>query len=104
MLQHSTTHLWRFFAGFCLVTNGLYLAVGVWWGVGDAGDLVRQGSPSWTLLAFGVATVPLGFALWNGQSGSFGLGPHPQPVSWRQAWTAWCVLIATLVAEFQFSG
>jgi hypothetical protein len=59
-----------FFAGFCLIANGLYIGVGSFWGIGDTGDLIHYGSPRWTLMAFGLATVSLGLVLWNG------LGPH----------------------------
>jgi hypothetical protein len=63
-----------FFAGFCLIANGLYIGMGWFWGIGDAGDLLRFGSPRWTLLAFGLATAPLGLVLWNGLGPHFGLG------------------------------
>lgn len=62
----------RFFAGFCLIANGLYLGVGSFAGVGDAGDILRHGSPIWTLWLFGLVTAPTGLALWNGLAPSFG--------------------------------
>lgn len=74
------TGWWRFFAGFCAIANGLYLSVGVWDGVGDAGDLVRGGAPVWTLVAFGMGTVPWGLALWHGQSKYFGFGRESHPI------------------------
>ena len=40
----SIVYLLRFFAGLCLLTNGLYLGVGVLWRVGDAGDLLNYGA------------------------------------------------------------
>lgn len=73
-------HLARFFAGFCLVANGVYLGVGAFARVGDAGDLLRHGAAPWQLLLFGLVTVPAGFWLWNGQGAKFGLGPNPEPV------------------------
>lgn len=66
--------LLRFFAGFCLVANGLYLGLGSFGGIGDAGDLVRHGAPMWTLWLFGVVTVPIGLGLWHGLGPRFGLG------------------------------
>ena len=60
LLRLSWSYLLRFFAGFCLVANGVYLGVGSFWGVGDAGDLLRFGAPRWTLIGFGLAAVPLG--------------------------------------------
>jgi len=64
----------RFFAGFCFVTNGLYIAVGSFEGIGDAGDMLRHGSQPWQLLLFGIITVPLGFALWHRLGKNFGFG------------------------------
>ena len=54
------TYLPRFFAGVCLIANGGYLGVGSFMRVGDAWDLLRHGSPIWSLWLFGAATVPLG--------------------------------------------
>ena len=65
--------LWRFFAGFCFVANGVYIGVGSFERVGDAGDLQSLGSPIWALWIFGVVTVPVGFWLWNGLGTHFGL-------------------------------
>ncbi|MCU0880337.1 MAG: M50 family metallopeptidase, partial [Pirellulaceae bacterium] len=56
----------RFFAGFCLLANGLYIGIGSFEGVGDAGDMLRAGSPIWTLWLFGLIAAPAGLALWNG--------------------------------------
>ncbi len=64
----------RFFAGFCLLVNGLYLSFGALEQVGDAGDLLRHGAASWQLWGWGVLTAPLGLWLWNGLGASFGLG------------------------------
>lgn len=71
----------RFFAGFCLIANGVYIGIGSLVGAGDCGDLIRHGAALWQLWLFGAATVPLGFWLWNGQGRHFGLGPQSEPVS-----------------------
>jgi hypothetical protein len=65
----------QFFAGFCLIANGAYLAFGSLGRVGDAGDLLRHGAPLLLLWLFGVITIPLGLWLWNGLGPHFGLGP-----------------------------
>jgi hypothetical protein len=65
--------LLRFFAGFCLVANGLYLGLGSFGRVGDCGEILRHGAAPWQLWLFGLATVPAGFVLWNGQGRHFGL-------------------------------
>lgn len=74
LAQLRLNFLLQFFAGFCLVANGLYLACGSFDGVGDAGDLLRNGSPIWLLWLFGLVTAPLGLWLWHGLGPEFGLG------------------------------
>lgn len=53
----------QFFAAFCLVANGAYLAFGSFGHIGDAGDVLRHGAPLLLLWSFGVTTIPLGFWL-----------------------------------------
>ena len=38
-------YLARFFAGFCCIANGAYIGVGSFDGIGDAGEMLRHGSP-----------------------------------------------------------
>ncbi|WP_337172964.1 hypothetical protein [Paludisphaera sp.] len=96
-------YLLRFFAGFCLVANGAYLGVGAFVGVGDAGDLLRLGAPRWSLVAFGLAAVPAGLALWHGLGPRFGLGPSKGRVDPRAArWTL--ALLIFLVAIELIAG
>ena len=71
----------RFFAGFCLIANGLYIGVGSIQGIGDCGEMLRHGSAAWQLWLFGFATSPAGLALWHGQSAHFGFGPAQGRVS-----------------------
>ncbi|MGH7128032.1 MAG: M50 family metallopeptidase, partial [Planctomycetaceae bacterium] len=52
--------LLRFFAGFCLIANGAYIGVGSLSGTGDAGVMLRHGSPPWALWLFGLAAVAAG--------------------------------------------
>ena len=63
----------RFFAGFCLLANGLYIGIGSFDRIGDAGDLMQHGSPIWTLWLFGAIAAPLGLALWNGLGKKLGI-------------------------------
>jgi len=67
-------YLAAFFAGFCCLANGLYLAAGSFQGIGDAGDLLRHGAARWQLWAFGIPASALGLWLWNGLGPSFGFG------------------------------
>jgi hypothetical protein len=71
----------RFFAGFCLIANGVYIGIGSLAGVGDCGDLLRHGAAIRQLWLFGAATVPLGLWLWNGQGRHFGLGTQAESIS-----------------------
>lgn len=66
--------LLRFFAGFCLVANGLYIGVGSFAGIGDCGEMLRHGSPPWQLWLFGAVALPIGIRMWNGEGTHFGFG------------------------------
>ena len=72
--QLPGTYLIRFFAGFCCIANGAYIAGGAWDGFGDCGVMCRHGSPIWLLWVFGLVTVPTGLWLWHGQGEYFGMG------------------------------
>ena len=97
MLSRSWAYLPRFFAGFCLIANGAYLAGGSFSRAGDAGDLLRHGVPQWPLLLFGLVTVPAGLGLWHGLGPNFGLGEVRGRVD-RRAAIAVAVLFALIVA------
>lgn len=102
-LKLSWEFLLRFFAGFCLVSNGAYLGCGSFLSIGDAGELLRHGSPIWTLWLFGFVSITLGFAMWNGQGKAFGLGKDPQPVSIRLSFACFLFLVTLAGAEFLWS-
>ena len=53
------------FSGLCLIGNGAYLAVGWIDRIGDAGDLMRQGTPHWALIAVGLPMVVIGLWMWH---------------------------------------
>src|SRR4051812_23944774 len=93
------SYLVRFFAGFCLVANGVYLGVGSFEGVGDAGDLLRSGAPRWALIAFGLACVPCGLFLWHGLGPYFGLGTTERRVDRRAALGTLALLLIVVTVE-----
>ena len=64
----------QFFAGFCLVANGAYLGVGWVDRVGDAGDLLRRGTPVWVLVAYSLVAVSGGLLLWHRLDAARGSG------------------------------
>lgn len=99
-----TVWLARFFAGFCLLANGLYIGIGSFQAIGDAGDMLRHGSPLWTLWLFGLITSPLGLWLWSGLGPHFGIGRDAPPVDRRFALACPMVLVAVILAETLFSG
>lgn len=94
----------RFFAGFCLIANGAYLLGGSISPLGDAEVLIQNGAPRVLLLSFGIATIPAGLALWNGQGKHFGLGRESQPVERSAALAAFLAFVATVIAEFLFQS
>jgi hypothetical protein len=96
-------YLLRFFAGFCLVANGAYIAGGSWAGIGDAGDLLRHGAPTWQLLAFGAAAIPAGLLLWHRQGRHFGLG-NERKVDRTAAHLCLGLLAALLALMLAFSA
>jgi hypothetical protein len=94
----------QFFAGFCLIANGAYIGLGSLARIGDAGDMLRHGSPMWVLWLFGAAAMPTGLYLWNGLGVHFGLGAAAGKVDPRAAYTSSALLLLTVVLELTFSG
>lgn len=75
-LKMPNAFVLRFFAGFCLIANGAYIGLGSFGRIGDCGDMLRHGASFWHLWLFGIATLPLGLGLWNGQAKHFGIGKN----------------------------
>jgi hypothetical protein len=94
----------RFFAGFCLLANGLYIGLGSFARVGDCNEMLRHRSPLWHLWLFGAVCAPVGLALWNGQGTWFGLGKANGQVSHLVAYGILSVCIALLVLEIAIDG
>ena len=90
----------RFFAGFCLIANGLYIGVGSFDEVGDCGEMLRHGSEPWQLWLFGAATAPIGLWLWHGQGRHFGLGQNAEPVRAAVAYASLTVCLILLAMGF----
>lgn len=75
----------EFFAGFCGIANGLYIGAGSFEGVGDAGNLLRNGVKQDALLLFGAMAFALGLWIWNRVSADFGLGRNPRIIGRSEA-------------------
>jgi hypothetical protein len=97
-------YLMRFFAGFCCIANGAYIAGGSFDRLGDAGDLLRFGAPMWLLWLFGLVTIPLGLWLWHRQGPFFGLGPAKGKVSTRAAYGTLAAVIMVIILELLLGG
>lgn len=94
-----STYLWRFFAGFCLTANGVYLGAGALARIGDPADILRLHAAIWPLFTFSLLTIPAGIALWHGLGASFGLGPAARCVCRRHTIACAALLLAILAIE-----
>lgn len=103
VVARTYTYLAAFFAGFCCLANGLYLAVGSFGGVGDAGDLLHHGAARWELWLFGVPASILGLWLWNGLGPRFGFGPAGSRVDSRVVVGLGLALLVIVVLELLLS-
>ena len=92
-----------FFAGFCLLANGAYIAIGSFDRVGDCGVMLQTGSPLWTLLLFGTLTIPLGFYLWHRLGSVKHFLADPSMVDPNVAYALLSALIVMLALEFTIS-
>jgi hypothetical protein len=95
----SRRNLLRFFTGFCLVANGAYIGLGAFERIGDAGEMLRHGSPLWMLQLFGILAVSGGLFLWHRLGSLKDFLAQPELVSPTLTWTVTLFLIAVLVAE-----
>ncbi|HYG34049.1 MAG TPA: hypothetical protein VEC99_04665 [Clostridia bacterium] len=90
----------QFFAGFCLVANGVYLGVVSFMAnAADPADLMREGAPQWVLVLFGLVAFPSGLFLWNRLGTHFGLSEARGRVDRRVAIAVFFVLVAIVAAE-----
>lgn len=81
-----TKGLLQFFAGFCLIANGAYLGLGSFEKVGDCQEILRTGSPMWTMWLFGLITIPSGFWLWHRLGSPADLVKEESPIHSKAAW------------------
>lgn len=104
MGKFPLAYMVQFFAGFCLIVNGAYVGVGSFGRIGDAGDMLRHGSPIWSLWLFGTVALPLGLFLWNGLGPYFGLGPATGKVDRRAAYVSCSLLPLVVILELALSS
>lgn len=100
LLRWPGWYILQFFAGFCLIANGIYLAVvSLIPNAADPGDLMREGSPQSLLVLFGVVSFPLGLFLWSGLGPHFGLGKAGGAVERGAAISTFACLLVLIVVE-----
>jgi hypothetical protein len=91
-----------FFAGFCFIANGAYLAGGAMLsraGGDDAGVILQHGGQRWQLLLVGLPAMALGLWLWNGLGPHFGLGRPAGRVDRKAASAMTGLLLLAIMAE-----
>ena len=92
-----------FFAGFCLLANGAYIAIGSFDQVGDCKVMLQHGSPVWTLLMFGLLTIPAGLYVWHSLGSVKKFLSDPTLVDQTMAYSLVAILTVVLGCEFAFS-
>jgi hypothetical protein len=95
----SAIYLFRFFAGFCLVANGYYIALCPAKDGADTAVMMLHGSPRWVMILFGLITAPLGLYLWHRQGLYFGLGEANGKVNRRAAIVSASLFVAIAGVE-----
>lgn len=104
LAARDAAFLARFFAGFCLIANGAYLAGDAFLQGGDGRELVLHGCPPWVLVAIGLPFIACGLRLWHRQGPSFGLGETVPTVNPRIAWAVTLACVAVAVVESWLSS
>ena len=94
----------RFFAGFCLIGNGAYIAIGSFDRIGDCREMLQTGTPQWVMLLFGTVTIPCGFGLWHSLGSLKQFVDNPSVVTPRMASVVFGVLLVALVVEHALSA
>lgn len=98
VFKTSWIFLARFFAGFCLIANGAYLAIGSLQKIGDAKTMLQHGTPLITLWIFGIVCIPMGLLCWHDLGKDFGLGQTEGKITGRKATFVTCLLALTVIA------
>jgi hypothetical protein len=97
-------YLFRFFAGFCFVANGVYIAGGSFLKSADPGNMLQFGSPQWSLILFGSVAFSIGLFLWHRQGVYFGFsesGGKVHPLATVASLTSLTLLV---LAELIYSS
>jgi hypothetical protein len=107
-IARNYRYLFAWWAGFCCIANGAYLACG-WLFSGDAkaaddaNVIMQNGGTWWQLVVFGLIAIPLGLWLWNGLGPHFGLGTAQGKVDRKAAVLTTLALLVLSLSEFFIS-
>ncbi|HEV3142599.1 MAG TPA: hypothetical protein VGZ47_01815 [Gemmataceae bacterium] len=98
------TFVLRFFAGFCLIANGVYIGIGSFDSIGDCGEMLRHGSSLWQLWLFGAIAVPAGLLLWHRLGPHFGIGAAKKQIHPGIAYGSLIACILLTILGFAIDG
>ena len=101
VMKLGVLYLVRLFCGFCLIANGAYIGLGWFDRAGDAGDMVRLGSPVWVLMLFGGVTCATGMWFWHLASFRLGFGKEPVPAI-PKVHVRWVLVVGLLLNAIGF--
>jgi hypothetical protein len=96
-------YILQFFAAFCLVANGAYLAGGALYDMGDAAELLRFDASYLQIGLFSASAMFVGFWLWNGLGTHFGLEGADGRVDRTVAYVVTWFLFAIVAIELMFT-
>ena len=100
----TLSQLAAFFAGFCLIANGAYVAIGSLDGIGDSGVMLSHGSPAWTLVGFGAVTFPSGMLVWHRMGSVREFLASPAQIKFGLAFGTFAALALALALQFSLSA
>lgn len=102
--QNVLRMLAEFFAGFCLLANGAYVAFGSIDRIGDCEVLLRHGSPHWLLILFGSTVMFLGAAIWHQLGSVSQLFQRPEQIPEQATQAGVLALLGTVLVLAVVSG
>ncbi|QEG25131.1 hypothetical protein [Mariniblastus fucicola] len=100
---HVANKIAMFFAGFCLLANGAYIAIGSFERIGDCQTMLQHGSPNWTLVAFGAITAIAGISIWHQLGSIREFLSDPSLVNGKTAYLTLLAAAVLAAVEFTFS-
>ncbi len=104
-IDNATAYLSVFFAGFCLLANGLYIGIGWIDHVGDTVVMQTHGTPIPVMIAFGLLSTPAGLYLWHRVSRKVGLAKTSQcRIHPKHAWFMAALACLITIIGFVFGN